>query len=325
MNEKKIKVAFIFRNTNIFLSGSHFDNTYYHFFMDALKRNDLIQVSYFATDESFDASILRSKFDIILLFTNERFGMPDEIFGIDKLSIPVISMASDPNVSKKNRELHEKWKIDYYFHFLHESFFYELYPRHFKYRTIFFGIEPSLYQHTTPFEERIKNRILNTGAVGNPKIFSKLISHIRSPKWNPYKAYNLRAKCNKLSYVDYTSTLKHEFVNDKYPQLLQKYSASIAATTYTPNMKYWENAAAGCLTFMEITELNRGKYLGFLDKKTAIFINKKNYKTKFEEFLNDADNPKWKNIALEGQHFALHNFTNDIGVAKLVALMEELI
>jgi len=325
MLEKKLKVAFIYGKENIFLSGNHFDNTYYHFFMNALKRNKRIEITYFATGKSFDSSILKNKYDIILLFAKERFGMPDEILNMQKQSIPVISMASDPIVAKKDLDLHEKWKIDYYFHFYHESLFYKLYPSDFKFRTIFFGIETSLYQNVIPFDKRIKNKILNTGAIGNPKTPSKFLAYLRSFRWNSYRAYRLRAKCNKLDFVDYNSTLNHKFVNDRFPQLLQKYCSAIAATTYTPNMKYWETLSAGCLTFMEITHLNQGEKFGFVDGKTSIFINEKNYIKKFEEYLDDVNNPKWQQIASEGRKFALTNFSNDVGVSKLVQLMKELI
>ena len=40
----KIKVAFIYKADNIFLSGQHFDNTYYHFFMNALRRNKRLDI-----------------------------------------------------------------------------------------------------------------------------------------------------------------------------------------------------------------------------------------------------------------------------------------
>ena len=81
---KKIKVAFIYHKSNIFLSGNHFDNTYYHFYMNALKRNEKIEVVYFPTEDVFDASILKNKFDIILMWGNQPFGMPKEILGIQR-------------------------------------------------------------------------------------------------------------------------------------------------------------------------------------------------------------------------------------------------
>ena len=60
---EKIKVAFTYKRSCEFLTGKHFANTYYHFFMHALKRNKLIDVTYFPTGNSFDTSIVKNKFD----------------------------------------------------------------------------------------------------------------------------------------------------------------------------------------------------------------------------------------------------------------------
>ena len=76
---------------------------------------------------------------------------------------------------------------------------------------------------------------------------------------------------------------------------------------------------------MEITKLNEGKYLGFKDNETAIFINKNNYEEKFNEYLNDLDNPKWERIANEGRKYVFENLSNDNAVNTLVDLMEEII
>ena len=167
----------------------------------------------------------------------------------------------------------------------------------------------------TPFNERIKTRILNSGAIGNTKLISRIINSTRNPKWNALTCYKLRTKCVKLPYVDYTSTLNHDYVNDRYPILLQKYAAAIAANSYNPNMKYWEIAASGCLTFMEITKKNRGQFLGYEDGKTAIFINESNYKQKFQEYLRDPNNKKWQEIASAGRNYTLKNFNNDKAVS----------
>ena len=134
-----------------------------------------------------------------------------------------------------------------------------------------------------------------------------------------------RTKCNNLPYVEYTSTLEHEYINDKYALLLEKYSAAIAADTYSPVIKYWEIPAAGCLTFMEITEKNQGKHIGFKDGMNAIFINEKNYKERFEDYLSDVDNPKWQEIASAGRDYALEQFNNDKATESLAELMRELI
>ena len=322
---KKIRVAFIFESSNVFLSGHHFDNTYYHFFMNALKRNDGLEMTYFPTKEIFDASILKDKFDIILLWQNTEFGMPKEILGIQELDIPVIADVCDPQDAKNALEFHKKWKIDHYFHYYPKELFHELFPRKFNYTSIVFGIEPSLYQNISPFENRIKNRILNSGAIGNAKFLSRIINSIRNPKWNSYRYYTLRTKCNQLPYVDYTATLDHNFVGDRYTLLLQKYRAAIAATSVETTIKYWEIPAAGCLTFMEITKKNKGNYLGFVDNETSIFIDENNYQEKFGEFLSDQENPKWKKIANAGREHAITNFNNDKASKLLVDLMKSLI
>ena len=112
---------------------------------------------------------------------------------------------------------------------------------------------------------------------------------------------------------------------DYFPKYLSQYRAGIAACTVYPVQKYWEMTAAGCLTFMEMTEINDGYYLGFKDGETAIFMNEKNYKNKFEEFLNDPDNKKWQEIACAGREYVLNNLTNKKAANNLVNLMRELL
>ena len=135
----------------------------------------------------------------------------------------------------------------------------------------------------------------------------------------------LNLKCAQIFRADYTTTLAHEYINDKYPLLLQKYASSIAATTFHANIKYWEIPAAGCLTFMEVTEKNNAKRTGFIDNETCVYINESNYVEKFNEFLKTRDNPKWEKIASDGRKFALENFNNDVAVNSLVDLIKELI
>ena len=60
-------MAFIYDESNIFLTGKHFDNIYYNFFVKAFNRNKQITITNFPTKKSFDTSILKNNFDIILL------------------------------------------------------------------------------------------------------------------------------------------------------------------------------------------------------------------------------------------------------------------
>ena len=320
----KIKVAFIYKASNIFMTGKHFDNNYYNFFLKALPRNKNIEVTNFTEEEKFDIEKLENKFDVILLWQNNEFGTPD-LINIKNSKIPVITRCSDPREAEITKKYHKKWKIDYYFHFWPESFFHSFLPKNFKYKSIIYGLESSLYKNTTPFEDRIKNKILNSGAIGNTKPLSKIINDIKNPKWNAYRVYYLRTIINNLPYVDYFPTLQNEFVGDKFPLLLQKYQASVAASTTNPVAKMWEIPAAGCMTFLEVNEKNNADFVGFKNNENAIFINEKNYKEKFQEYLENVEDTKWRNIAEKGRKFVIDNLNNDKAVESLVELMQRAI
>lgn len=328
---KIIRVAFIFRSCPS-LTPNYFFTSLYNFFFKALKRNNEIEVTYFQSDKIFDATKLKGKFDVILLPDNQNNtgdkSIPDKIIGLEKLSIPIICKPGDLHDALRFDPMyyHEKYNIDAYFEMAPPDYFYKYYPKKFKFKTVFIGLEPTLYKNPTLFENRIKNKILNSGNVGNLNPLSRIITKIRQ-KGRPsnYDFYTLRTLCNKLSYVDYTPTLMHDFIGDRYPLLLQQYQASIAASTLGPTRKYLEIPSAGCLTFMEITEKNQGAYLGYKDNETVIVINKQNYKQKFEEYLSDPDNQKWKEIAESGRNYSISNLSNDNGVNQLIDLIKEMI
>ena len=184
------------------MSKKAWATTYYHFFMDALKRNEELDVSYFPVEKSFDTSILKNKFDIILLWENHPWGSPDELIGIQNLTIPVICRINDAHDAKIKGKIqyHEKYKIDYYFGYLPESFFYKYYPKNFKYKVIIYGVEPSLYENLTPFSQRIKNKILCSGAAASTKLTTRLFERIiRFRSGNSmFEHYKLRTMSIKL-------------------------------------------------------------------------------------------------------------------------------
>lgn len=323
---KKINVALIYKPSYPFLTGNHFDNTTYHFFMLALKRNSKINISYFPEEKSFDTSKLKNKFDIILIAENHSDATP-ELKEIQNMNIPVISRVGDPHDAKRKNKFifHEKFKINYYFNFMDQSYFYKYYPKHYNYKTIIFGLESSLYENTKPYNNRIKNKILNSGAIGKSTIKSRIANRILNPKRSSWYFYKLRTLCNKLKYVEYARDVEKNYKKKDYQHILSQYCAAIGATTFYPTIKYWEISASGCLTFMEITEKNHGAYLGYKDNETAIFINEKNYKEKFEKYLNDIDNPKWEQIAQKGRNYTMNYLNNDRAVDSLVDLFNEVI
>ena len=325
--DTKIKVALIYKKSYNYFQPDHFDKTSYDFFLRALPRNNDIQVSLFPVDSTFDCSKLKGKFNVILLPNNWTDAAPDKLIGIKKLGIPVISRTGDPHWAKRYDQVEflDTHKIDYLFSSHPDSYIYKFYPKYVKHKIIIYGLESNLFQNNTPFKERVKNKILCTGAIGKTNIKSKISNAVLNPKRSGWYFYKLRTLCTKLPYVDYSGIKKGKYTNDDYPTYLARYRASIAATTFYPTLKYWENPAAGCLTFMEITERNDGKYIGFKDNESAIFINENNYKEKFEEFLNDPDNTRWEEIATAGRDYAINELNNDKAVESLVNLMKSLI
>ena len=322
--KSKIRIAFIYSPCET-LTKNYFFTTSYHFFMTALKRYPEIDITYFPVKNTFDALDLKGKFDTILLFENRCYCVPEKIINIKKSGIPVIVRVGDLHNSYKydTGDFHEKFNVSAYFGYQHEKNFYQYFPKNYEYQVVLYGLEPSLYKNLVPFSQRISKKILNSGAVGNTKYLSRIFNKIRNPD-NALYHYKLRTLCNKLPYVDYTSTLEHEYVGDKYPILLQKYCASIAATTINYTAKYFEIPAAGCVSFMEVNDINGAEKLGFIDSENSIFINQNNYAKKFEEYLETFDDPKWEHIAKSGTEHVMKNLTNDNAIDSLLSLIKKI-
>lgn len=296
--------------------------------MHAISRNPKIAVEFFCTDDKFDTSALKNKFDIILLPDNRSPHIPDELISIKKTRIPVICRTGDPYTIKKFNRLqyHQSHQIKHYFGPMTSEYFHKYYPKEFKFKFILAGLEPQLYEKIKPFSERISNKILNSGNVGNPKIKSRLANAILNSGKSSWHFYKLRTLCNKLSYVDYSGFSGNSYVHMDYPSYVSSYKAAIAACTYYIVIKYLEITAAGCLTFMEVSDKNPDAIkLGFKDYENAVFIDEHNYKKRFEEFLSNPEDPRWEKIANNGREHTMKNLNNDKAVESLIDLMEEVL
>ena len=218
------------------LSENNFFTQHRNLFLKALTRNENVDVSYYLCEKDFSIDKIKGKTDAILLYEDQNYWancVPDELIGIQNSTVPVIVKIGDPWDGTKYdvKSSQEKYKIDGYFGTYATDFFYKYYPKNFKYKCILYGIEPSLYENVNPYENRIKGKILNSGAIASRKITNRIFAKLTKGENDPMKHYKLRTMCNNLPYVDYTTTLGHEYVGDKYSLLLQKYTAAIAATT----------------------------------------------------------------------------------------------
>ena len=80
--KEKINVALIYKSNYVFLSGKHFDNTTYYFFMHALKRNPKLNVTYFPCEKNFDVSKLLTPYSNAEQF--HKLSNPDQTQILDK-------------------------------------------------------------------------------------------------------------------------------------------------------------------------------------------------------------------------------------------------
>jgi hypothetical protein len=324
----KIKIALIFNKEFKFLLPDYRDNTLYFFFKHAINRNPKLEIEFFESKNKFDTKILEKKFDVIILPDNRLPHIPVELSGLNQIKIPVISRTGDPHTIKKygRLKIHESHKIKYYFGPMTSEYFHKFYPKEIKFKFILAGLESKLYSSVKPFNERISNKILNTGNVGNIKLKSRLANAIINPKKSTWHFYKLRTMCNQLPYVDYSGMKGGSYIHKDYPSYISSYKASIAASTYYAVIKHLELTAAGCLTFMEVSDINNdAEILGFKDYENAIFINENNYEEKFEEFLSNPNDSQWEKIANNGREHTLKNLNNDKAAESLLELIEEVI
>ena len=75
---------------------------------------------------------------------------------------------------------------------------------------------------------------------------------------------------------------------------------------------------------MEVNDQNGAEKLGFKDSQNSIFINEKNYKNKFNEYIETSDDPKWEKIAKSGYEHVMKNLTNDNAVESLLKLIRRI-
>jgi len=315
---RKLKLAIVYNKNNKQMSGEYFDGQIKNYFVDSLEANDGVDIEIFNNPAglNFD-KIEKQNFDGIMLFDITPWGAPEHLVGLDKCNVPKFLMVGDCHhassiatqygMTENKVELIKKYNIDCCYYHHSEEYFHEYYPKEYRYKQIYFGIMKDLYERNSiPWAERAKDRILLTGSLS-------------AGEWY----YNLRYECARHPRVQYANRTLG-FTGEKYAILLSHYRAAIAATSYQTTGKYFEIPAAGCLTFMEVTKRNHGILTGYKDGDTAIFINEDNYMQKFNEFLEDPENPKWERIAKRGQEFTFEHHSDQVKVKQMINMVKEI-
>lgn len=307
-------------------------STIHHFFRDALPRHPHLDVQFIGHYANrLDAGMIAREYDVVLL---PQIDDPTQVMalkGIRDESIPVVGCAADPHAFLKHDmlKMYADLKIDLSFSFFPPTAFYKYYPPHIKYTQIPFGVEPKLYDMVRPWEERVDDCLAIYGILEESRNLPQRLYdrwYKRRPAaLRPNHHYKLRTRCSRLPYVIHTKSVYPDQDTDQLPDVLSSFRAAIAATTTFPTIKYMEAPAAGCLTFMEVTDQNQAITLGYEDGKTAVFIDESNYQDRFQEYLDGPGDPKWRRIADAGRTYTMNNLTNDTAADKLYCLMRTIL
>ena len=308
-----IKLAFPYYEKNYFLSGEHTDNCMYYFFMKRLKEHPDLDVYYFKYNEGdkVDCQGIEkfADFDALLFYSpHKKFNPPMQ--GMEALDIPKFAMSPDcHNYYSMAKEMASYGEDVNYFYTTSEDYFYQYVPKNYKYKQIVIGIDVEAgYIPLTHLDYRETERILLTGII--PRLGTVKTDH-----------YKLRRMCRDTKHVKYME--KGEYVGNRYARLLMTHRAAISASTHCFTLRHLEVALAGCVPFLEITEQNGGRTLGYTDEKNAIFINEENYKERFDEYRKTRHDKKWTNLALRARDFVKDRYTCEHGVDKLVKYIKE--
>lgn len=323
VKQSQIRVAMVCGKS--YLHSKIEPRIFYHFYMEALPRHKNLDVNFighYANRLDVDKIVRDHDVVLVLPHLDKILTTVIALKGIKDKTIPVIAFADDPHAFLKTDVLktYSELKIDLSFASYPPSAFYKYYPQHIKFAQVPFGVEPRLYDTVRPWSERVDDWLVLSGVIDYQSLLKRLYFRYfdkRRPSPLGNHHYKLRKLCSDLPYVIHTRSIMPRQGSDDLPELLSAFQGAIAATTTFPTIKYMETPATGCLTFMEVTKQNDAATLGYEDGKTAIFINDSNYKSKFQEYLNDPHDKRWKRIADAGRQYTLKYLTNDTAADKL--------
>lgn len=301
----KLRIAFIHRPSNPYLSGKRPNVNFRKFYFDALPKVPGIEVDFLGGEGRLDLAPIARKYDVYLFFSPSESGCP-RIEGADTVRGLKVCMAGDSHNWPDVAEDCKRNQYDVYFYQHATEFFHSHFPPHYPYWWIPQGVDAKLYASVKPWRSRGRSTVLLTGVLGEK--YYPLRTHLSQQKLIRY--------VEPGSYHRDTYTPR-DHDGDGYAALLGRWTASIASG-YTICNKYFEIAAAGCLTFAEVTPENGCRCIGFVDGHNAATITPDNAMEKIREFLATPYARKWEDIAARGRDLVLDHYTHGHTVRMLV-------
>ena len=309
---KNIKISLLYNHQDERIEGKHWKLNNYRFFVQGLsshKEVELETIPIFFSNGGFDCSFL--KCDAVILWSILAKNLePMNLKNFENLQCPKITRAPDAweiddYYNKKAKEL----GINLVVSFQSPDCQYTYLDKDIYYKRFILGIDSETYKYQENWYLRRADKILSTG------VLSK-----RQSLW----FYHFRTYLSEQSQVLHVPK-KEPYLGVNYWKLLNQFRAAIACMSFTSVLKYFEIPMCGCLMFAESTKFNQISQLGFKDGINCIFIDKGNWNERFNEFLKDPDNIRYKIIADKGRQHVLNNFTNEREVDRFVQTVKRMV
>lgn len=235
--------------------------------------------------------------------------VPMGLSGFEDLKCVKVTRAPDAwEIDKFYNETAKKLGIDLVVSFQSPNCQYQYLNKDIPYKRLVLGIDGDTYKCPKNWDRRYKDSILSSGVLPGPM------------SWTWF--YHFRWKCAQHPGVHHIA--KKDFLGVDYWKLLTQYRAAIACMTLTSVLKYFEIPMCGCLMFAESTRSNQIEDLGFKDGVNCVFIDRKNHKKRFEQYLATPDASVWREIAEEGRQLVLDNYTNERQVKEFVQTVKSM-
>lgn len=302
-----LDVALLYNRRDRGIHGRHWKLNNYRFFRDELPRQ--VNFKEYPIWRGFDCS--RLKCDVAILFSILRKNLAGmKLEGFKGLDCVKVTRAPDAwQIDDEYNRTAKEIGIDLVMSFQSPNCQYDFLDKTIPYKRYILGIDEVTYKNPDNWDERRQDRILSSGVLSVP--------------YHPLWFYYFRTECTYSRYVEHVP--KGHYLGVDYWKLLTQYRAAIACMSYTSVLKYFEIPMCGCLMFAEVTEKNQISDMGFIDGVNCVYIDKNNYEDRFQEFVEDFNNPKWKRIAETGHKLVKNTYNNRKQVREFVQALESMV
>ncbi|MCP3683522.1 MAG: glycosyltransferase family 1 protein [bacterium] len=314
-----ISIGFIYKPSNPYLCGLRPNNNFGKFYLEALKRNPDVEVTYYGSDGELDCRKL-GKHDVYLFFETTDWGVP-YLYNIDALKGLKVASIGDAHSCNRLSTPHNRtrkqllfdMRIDYCYYQHTPNYFHKFYPKFDNYWWIPIGFDAELYKDVKPWKERRGDKVLLTGLLGS-------------------EYYGFREKCKKHPLVKYVPPGNYEkrrykkgkYDGDNYKKLLEQFKFCIASG-YTVANKYFEIPAAGSVCVSHTDKDNGCDIIGFDDFENTVMVQNVNVNSVLDMLVERQKDSRWEKIAQRGYEFIYANYTHEKCVERLVSHIKEVV